>query len=77
MEREHGREIDAAQRVVRPGQGRRPDTAGLLRGGDVHNDTEVEMLVVEARDDAVGRLADDRKEADHISRAFAVLEQMS
>ena len=65
------------KRIVRPHQSRRPDAAGLLQGGDVHNDTEVEMLVVKSRDDAVGRLADDRKEADHISCAFARLEQMS
>ena len=70
VKRHDGREINPAEPIMRLHQGGQGDL--LRRNGagsrDVDDDAKIQMLVVEARDQPVRRLAQDRKQADRFAR---------
>src|SRR5579872_6027377 len=61
MERQNRREIDAAKPIMGKHKRRGRDFAANPLRGDVHHNTKVQMVVVEARNQPLRRLAQNRK----------------
>jgi len=72
VERQDDRQIDPAEQIVRQHQRGRGDPAAVAGGCDIHHDAKIEVAVVEAGDEAIGRLAHNRKYPDDIGGAVFV-----
>ena len=55
------RQIGSAKQVVRQYQRGRGDALGMAGASDINHEAKIQVLVVEARNKAIGRLAHDRK----------------
>ena len=61
VKRQDHREIGPAEQIVRQHERGRGDAAALARGCDVDHDAKIQVLVVKAGNEAIRRLAQDRK----------------
>src|SRR5258708_39490043 len=60
------RQIGSAKQVVGQYQRGRGDALGMAGACDINHEAKIQVLVVEARNKAVGGLAHNRKQADEI-----------
>ena len=66
------RQIGSAKQVVRQYQRGRGDALSMAGACDINHEAKIQVLVVKASNNAIGRLAHDRKYPDEISGARPV-----
>ena len=67
MKRQDGREVETAKQVVRQHKRGRRNLLAASRSRNIHNDAEIEVIIVKAQHHMLRSFAQHRKQPDHPS----------